>query len=54
MLKDIIINQKAELKRTLTENYIERDFEPFTLENNLIKVVMGPRRAGNPSFACIR
>ena len=35
MLKDIIITQKAELERTLTENYIERDFEPFTLENNL-------------------
>ncbi len=52
MLKDIIITQKAELQRTLTENYIERDFEPFSLENNLIKVVMGPRRAGK-SFFCL-
>ena len=52
MLKGIIITQKSELERTLTENYIERDFEPFTLENNLIKVVMGPRRAGK-SFFCL-
>lgn len=52
MLKDIIITQRAELERTLTENYIERDFEPFTLENNLVKVVMGPRRAGK-SFFCL-
>jgi predicted AAA+ superfamily ATPase len=52
MLRDIIITQKAELERALTECYVERDFEAFSLENNLIKVVMGPRRAGK-SFFCL-
>jgi hypothetical protein len=52
MLKHIIITQKAELGSTLTENYIERGFEPFTLENNLVKAVMGPKRAGK-SFFCL-
>jgi predicted AAA+ superfamily ATPase len=52
MLKDVVITQKNELERTLTESYIERDLQPFSMENNLIKVIMGPRRAGK-SFFCI-
>ena len=51
MLKDVVITQKTELKRTFTESYIERD-QPFSMENNLIKVIMGPRRAGK-SFFCL-
>jgi len=51
MLRDTVISQKAELQRTLNEQYIEREIEPFSLEHDLIKVVMGPRRAGK-SFFC--
>ncbi len=52
MLRDVILTQKAELEKTLNETYVERDIEPFSLEHNLIKVVMGPRRAGK-SFFCL-
>jgi predicted AAA+ superfamily ATPase len=52
MLKDTILTQKAELEKTLNEPYIKRDVKPFSLEHNLIKVVMGPRRAGK-SFFCL-
>lgn len=50
MLKDVVIAQKAELEKTLSEVYVDRDIEPFSLEHNLIKVVMGPRRAGKSFF----
>ena len=50
MLRDVIITQKAELERTLSEPYVERDLKVFSLEHNLIKVVMGPRRAGKSFF----
>ena len=52
MLRDTILSQRAELERALNEVYIERDIEPFSLQHDLIKVVMGPRRAGK-SFFCI-
>ncbi|HLN88917.1 MAG TPA: ATP-binding protein, partial [Candidatus Binatia bacterium] len=48
----MVISQKAELERALNEIYIERNIEPFSIEDNLIKVVMGPRRAGK-SFFCL-
>ena len=50
MLRDVILSQKAELERVLKETYIEREVEPFSLEHNLIKVIMGPRRAGKSFF----
>ena len=50
MLRDVVLTQKAELERALSEVYVERDIEPFSLEHNLIKVVMGPRRAGKSFF----
>jgi uncharacterized protein len=52
MLRDSILAQKAELERTLNETYIERNIKPFSLQHNLIKVIIGPRRAGK-SFYCI-
>lgn len=52
MLRDVVLSQRAELEKTLKEPYIERDIEPVSLEHDLIKVVMGPRRAGK-SFFCI-
>lgn len=50
MLKDVVLGQKTELERALSENYVERDVEVFSIEHNLIKVVMGPRRAGKSFF----
>ncbi|HPM85995.1 MAG TPA: AAA family ATPase, partial [archaeon] len=50
MLKNVILNQKDELERTFAEKYIERETKPFSLENNLIKVIIGPRRAGKSFF----
>jgi predicted AAA+ superfamily ATPase len=50
MLRDIVLGQKTELDKVLKETYIERDIELFSLEHNLIKVIMGPRRAGKSFF----
>lgn len=51
MLKDILILQKRELERRLKETYIERESGALKLENPLIKVIIGPRRAGKSFFA---
>ncbi|MEK6915785.1 MAG: ATP-binding protein [Nanoarchaeota archaeon] len=51
MIKDIIISQKQELEVKLRENYIERKLNSDKLSNSLIKVIIGPRRAGKSFFA---
>jgi len=51
MIQDIFKIQKRELENTLNEQYIERNIV-LDLSNNIIKVVIGPRRAGK-SFASI-
>lgn len=43
MIRDIIIAQKRELENKLNEKYID-NYNKF--ENDLIKVIIGPRRAG--------
>ena len=50
MLRDTVLAQKHELDKILQEHYIERDTKPFSLEHNLIKVIIGPRRAGKSFF----
>lgn len=50
MIKNVILEQKAELEKTFNERYIEREVKPFSLSHNLIKVVIGPRRAGKSFF----
>ncbi|MCL4430661.1 MAG: ATP-binding protein, partial [Chloroflexi bacterium] len=50
MLRDTILAQKTELDKILHERYVERDTKPFSLEHNLIKVIIGPRRAGKSFF----
>lgn len=50
VLRDVILAQKAELERTFKEQYIDRQVKPFSLQNNLIKVIIGPRRAGKSFF----
>ncbi len=54
MLKDIVSNQKLQKEQLLTLSYIGRTKEPFArkwLDSNLIKVVLGPRRAGKSVFS---
>ena len=54
MLKDIVNNQKLQKEQMLTASYIMRNKEPFAkkwLDSNLIKVILGPRRAGKSVFS---
>lgn len=56
MLKDIVSNQKLQKEQLLTLSYIDRTKKPFTkkwLDSNLIKVVLGPRRAGKSVFSLV-
>ncbi|MDO8508931.1 MAG: ATP-binding protein [Nanoarchaeota archaeon] len=49
-IKEILTLQKREIEAKLKENYIERN-QNLKLNNNLIKVIIGPRRAGKSFFA---
>lgn len=56
MLKNVVYNQKLYKEQLLTLAYIERTKEPFAkkwLDSNLIKVVLGPRRAGKSVFSLV-
>ena len=56
MLKNIVSNQKLQKEQLLTLSYIGRTKEPFArkwLDSNLIKVVLGPRRAGKSVFSLV-
>lgn len=49
-IKEMLILQKREIETRLKENYIERN-QDLKLNNDLIKVIIGPRRAGKSFFA---
>lgn len=51
MIKDVLILQKRELDSLLQEKYIERENIKLDLSNTLIKVIIGPRRAGKSFFS---
>ncbi|MBI4994792.1 ATP-binding protein [Candidatus Peregrinibacteria bacterium] len=56
MIKDIILEQKLKREEILRSNYINREKSADiqtngALDNKLIKVVIGPRRAGKSFFA---
>jgi len=56
MLKKIVSDQKLQKEQLLTLQYIDRDQEPFAkkwLDSALIKVVLGPRRAGKSVFSLV-
>ncbi|MDO8509904.1 MAG: ATP-binding protein [bacterium] len=55
-LKNIVSGQKQQKEQLLTFSYIGRTKEPFGkkwLDSNLIKVVLGPRRAGKSVFSLV-
>ena len=49
-IKEILTLQKREIETKLKEKYIERN-QDLKLNNDLIKVIVGPRRAGKSFFA---
>ena len=51
MIRDIILIQKRELENKLKEKYIEREIDAKKIGHSLIKVIIGPRRAGKSFFA---
>lgn len=52
MLRDIMIEQKRDFERMLAEQYVERSCSPLAIEDSpLVKVIIGPRRAGKSFFA---
>ena len=54
MIKNTILQHKIEKEKILSENYILREKLDFTkqfLDQDLIKVIMGPRRAGKSIFS---
>ncbi len=56
MLKDIVLKQKIKKEELLKSQYVDRTKEPFAkkwLSSTLIKVVLGPRRAGKSVFSLL-
>ena len=51
MIRDVLLMQKREIEQRLEEPYVERDFDPKRASHDLIKVILGPRRAGKSFFA---
>jgi len=49
-IKDILLLQKREMETRLQEKYVDRKTN-INLNNNIIKVIIGPRRAGKSFFA---
>src|SRR3989338_10449396 len=52
-VRNVLLQQKAELEKRFKELYIERDTRPKigSVKDNLIRVIIGPRRAGKSFFA---
>ncbi len=46
MIRDILLIQRRELQKKLKETFIEREVDYKKFNNNLIKIIIGPRRAG--------
>ncbi len=56
MLKNIILEQKRQKEELLTFSYVPRNKEDYAkrwLDTSLIKVILGPRRAGKSIFSLL-
>ncbi|MFQ5630697.1 MAG: hypothetical protein ACE5I1_18150 [bacterium] len=56
-MKEIILQHKAEKEKILSQKYVPREKLAFgrkQLDNDLIKVIVGPRRAGKSIFSTIK
>lgn len=50
MLQDIVILQKREMEKRLGDGYVERSVKKIADGNDLVVVILGPRRAGKSFF----
>lgn len=50
MIRDVLLIQKRELESRFKEKYVERDIDLRRINNNLINVIIGPRRSGKSFF----
>jgi len=51
-LRDVVLTQKADLEEQLRRSYVERQMSPqSSAETDLIRVIIGPRRAGKSTLA---
>lgn len=50
MVRDIVLNQKKELEQKLQEKYVQRDISTISGGSDMIRVIIGPRRAGKSFF----
>ncbi|MCK4761185.1 MAG: ATP-binding protein [Candidatus Aminicenantes bacterium] len=50
-IRDVLLLQKRELEHFSQKHYVPRDIELSGLHNDIIKVIIGPRRAGKSFFA---
>jgi predicted AAA+ superfamily ATPase len=50
MIKDVILGQKNELELRLSEKYVYRIVPDQNFDDKLIRVIIGPRRAGKSFF----
>ena len=51
MLRDVLLLQKRELERRIGEEYVDREARLKEITSGIIKVIVGPRRAGKSFFA---
>jgi len=51
MLKDVVISQRRDLDEKMRQRYIERHLGVSLGDNDLIKVILGPRRCGKSFLA---
>lgn len=52
LLRDVVLGQRREWERRLAEPFVERDIpRAFYRSRDLIRVIVGPRRAGKSFFA---
>jgi len=51
MLRDVLLLQRREAERRFQEPYIDREFDSQRASHDLIKMILGPRRAGKSFFA---
>jgi hypothetical protein len=51
MFEDVILTQKREIEMRLQEPYVKRDLDPGPADHDLIRAILGPRRAGKSFFA---
>lgn len=50
-IRDVLLLQKRELEAKVNKKYVQREAEVKDQESNLVKVIIGPRRAGKSVFA---